>query len=455
MGVAGYPAEGVAEKPKALERGWETSPLFIDKEPLLDYHFYMDTFILFWQNILAEFQGQMIDVLGEAWIANVISLIMGILGTIAFFMQIPKKVKPIVIQYGDIIFKVEEKNAHGRHWVTLKGIELFLSISNLKNAVGIMEDMFVRIYTTDSYNPETVIYYITKRTIDGNEDNFTPFVLNPNSHISMKATFGQVEQSRSEKNISLDKNYAVDLYCKLIGIKKPFSIKSIITYNNSEIVNNELVLKNLNMNIERDKYSKELGNIYRATYKGIINFHFTNLFHDVKYYTYYIPKRYFIGIFESLFFLLTYAVSNSIAFFVNKRIIINEGKIIRSPRIRFGNSEHRLLMEKTMVVISKQIEKMLETINNGLKDEDKISLSTQGNNFTLTRFGKELKIYAPGDSAIYAQILENENTINIRYEIKESQWKIKYWSHNNRFITPYNMAINILNYFVLHTIVRR
>ena len=123
----------------------------------------MNNFIEFFQNIYIEIQEKMSNILGEAWLANVISLVMGILGTLAFFMQIPKKIKPVVIPNGDIIFKVEEKNVHNRHWTILNGIELSLSISNLKNSVGIMEDLFVRIYTTESYNPETVIYYATKK----------------------------------------------------------------------------------------------------------------------------------------------------------------------------------------------------------------------------------------------------------------------------------------------------
>ena len=271
----------------------------------------------------------------------------------------------------------------------------------------------------------------------------------------MKVYFGQVEHNRSEKNISIDKNYAVDIYYKIKGIRKPFSVKSIITFNNSKIVDNKLVLKNLNMNIERDKYKKELGKIYRSTYKGITNFHFTNLIHDIKYYLYYVPKRYFLGFFEALYLILKYIITNIIAFLIIRRIIIKEGKKIRTPRFSFGNKEHRLLMEKTMKIISNNIEKLIKVLNNSLKDENKIIFSTQVNSFSLMRFGKELNIYAPGDSSIYAQVLENENIINIKYEIKESRWGIKYWSYNNRFITPYNMAVNILNYFVLHTIVKR
>jgi len=415
----------------------------------------MNSIIEFIQNVFSGIQSKMLVILGEAWIANVISLIMGILGTLAFFMQIPKKIKPVVIQYGDIIFKVEEKNSHGRHWITLTGIELYLSVSNIKNAVGIMEDIFVRIYTTDSYNPETVIYYITKKTIDGIEDDFTPFILSPNSNISMKAFFGQVEQRRSEKIISLDRNYTVDIYYKIKDIKKPFSLKSIITFNNSKIDNNQLILKNLSMNIERDKYYKVLKKIYRSTYKGITNFHFTNLIQNIRYYFLYKPKQFFIGFFETLLFILKYIITNIIALFITRKIILKEGRKIRQPKITFGNKEHRLLMEKTMKNISKCIEKLIEGLNNGIKDENKIVFSLQGNGFNLTRFGKVIQTYAPGDSSIYAQVLDNENTINIHYQIKESRWGIKYWSYNNKFITPYNMAINILNYFALYTIVKR
>ncbi|MDR2535358.1 MAG: hypothetical protein LBD29_04910, partial [Treponema sp.] len=137
------------------------------------------------QEIINSLQTKMVALLGETWIANGISLIMGVLGTIAFFMQMPRKIKPIAIQYGDIALKVEEINSNRYHWIRLTGIELFLSLSNLKNAVGIIEDIFVRIYTTESYNPETDRYHATTISIDGNEATFVPFVLSPNSHISI------------------------------------------------------------------------------------------------------------------------------------------------------------------------------------------------------------------------------------------------------------------------------
>ena len=415
----------------------------------------MNSFINFLQDVFSLIQVKILSLFGEEWIANVISLIMGILGTIAFFRQIPKKIKPVVILYGDIIFEVEERTVHERHWITLTGIELFLSISNLKNAVGIMEDIFVRVYTIDSYNPETVIYYITKKTVDGIEDNFTPFILSPNSHISMKILFGQVEQRRSNKIISLDKNYAIDLFYKIKNIRKPFCLESIVTFNNSEIVNKKLKLINLNMNIERDKYYKRLRRTYKATYQGITNFHFSILMQKLKYYFYYSPKRYLIGIFESLIFIFKYILTNTIAFLISKKIIIKEGKIIRQGKIKIGDKENRYLTEKTMKNISRYIENIIEAINIGVKVEDKIILYPQGGNLTLERFGKKVEIYTAGDSSIYAQVLENENTINIRYEIKQSRWGIKHWTNNDRFITPYNMAINILNYFVLYTMARR
>jgi hypothetical protein len=195
-----------------------------------------------------EVQVKMISFLGEAWFANGISLIMGILGTFAFFMQKQKKIKPTVIQYGDIIFNVTEKNLFNQHVIDLNSSELNLSITNLKNAVGIMEDIFVRVYATESYQPETVIYFAKKITIDEKESDYTPFILSPNSHVSMKVLFGQVEHGRSEKAITLNNNYAIDIFYKLKGIKKPFNLNSIITFNKGKISENKLELINLSMN---------------------------------------------------------------------------------------------------------------------------------------------------------------------------------------------------------------
>jgi len=409
----------------------------------------------FFQNLINLFQERMFKLLGETWIANFIGLVMGFLGTIAFFMQIPKKIKPIVMQFGDVIFHVTEKKVNDQVWLYLDKIELSISISNLKNAVGIMEDMFVRVYCSDSYNPETVVYFPGKIITEGNEKDFTPFILGPNSHMSMKIIFGQVEHRRSVKTISTKNHYIIDLFYKIKGIKKPYAIKSIYTYNDGKIADDKLTLKNLSMNIERDKYYKNLRKPYKSTYNGIINFYFNNLLGDIKYRLYYLPKRYFFGLFETIALLLKYALTNIFAVVISKRVIISEGRKVRQPRIIWGNKEHRLITEKTMKEVYLHIEKLINEINNKTNNDDKIFLILQENNFLLQRHSKEIEVYMPGDSSIYAHDRNIEKIIYVKYDLEESRWGIKYWSYKNKFITPYNMAINILNHFVLHSIVKR
>ena len=93
-------------------------------------------------------------------------------------------------------------------------------------------------------------------------------------------------------------------------------------------------------------------------------------------------------------------------------------------------------------------------MNESLTEENKITLVKENNDFILSRFRNKLNVYSAGDSSIYAQVLERENTINLRFELKESKWGIKYWSYEGRFITKYNIAINILNYFALYSSVK-
>jgi hypothetical protein len=410
----------------------------------------------FLQNFINYFQERMVSLLGETWIANFISLVMGLLGTIAFFMQLPKKIKPIVMQSGDVIFHITKKEVDNQGWLDLNRIELSISISNLKNAVGIMEDMFVRVYCSDSFNSETVVYFPSKIIVEENENDFTPFILGPNSHMSMKIIFGQVEHSRSEKTITTENHYMIDLFYKIKGIKKPYAIKSIYTYNDGKIADGKLTLKNLTMNIERDKYYKNLRKTYKTTYNGIINFYFSNLLRDIKYKLYYLPKRYFLGLFETITLLLKYVLTNIFAIIIRKRVIISEGRKVRQPRITWGNKEHRLIAEKTMKKIYLHIEKLIKEINDKTNNnDDKIFLISQENNFLLRRHGEEIEVYMPGDSSIYAHDRNIEKIIYVKYDLEESMWGIKYWCYKNKFITPYNMAIKILNYFVLHSIVKR
>lgn len=413
-------------------------------------------FIDFLQNFINSFQAGMVSLLGEAWIANLISLVMSLLGTIAFFMQFPKKLKPIVMQFGDVFFHITEKKLdNNQSWLDLDKIELSVSISNLKNAVGIMEDMFVRVYCSDSYNPETVVYFPSKTITGEDENDFTPFILGPNSHTSMKIIFGKVEQYRSGKTISSKNHYIIDLFYKIKGKRKPYAIKSIYTFNDGKIVDGKLTLKNQTMNIERGKYYKNVKKTEKTTYKGIINVYFEKLLTSIKYRIYYLPKRYFFGLFETIALLIKYALTNTFAIVISKRVIISGGRKVWQPRITFGNKEHRAITEKTMKEVYLYIDKLIKEINDKADNDDKISLISNENNFLLQRHGNEIEVYMPGDSSIYAHDQKIEKVFYVKYELEESKWGIKYWSYKNKFITPYNMAINILNYFVLYSIVRR
>jgi len=101
------------------------------------------------------------------------------------------------------------------------------------------------------------------------------------------------------------------------------------------------------------------------------------------------------------------------------------------------------------------IDKLIKEINDKTNKDDEISLISHGNDFLLQRHGVEIEVYMPGDSAIYAHDRKIEKIFYVKYELEENKWGIRYWSYKNKFITPYNMAINILNYFVLYSIVRR
>jgi hypothetical protein len=400
---------------------------------------------------LEKFSLKMVGLLGTNWIANSISLAMGVLGTFSFFMQLPKRIRPIVIQYGDVVLTVDEHNARGRQWLSLNAIELLLIITNLKNAVGVIEDMFVRVYTTDSFNPETVIYFPTKKTIDGNEFDFSSFVLNPNSEYTMKICFGQVEQTRSEKIIAIDKQYAFDIYYKIKGRMKIFKLKTIVTFNNQNIENSKITLKNINMNIQRSKYYKRLKKIYRATYDGILDYIVQDKLFELKYNLLILPKRYFLGFFETVYYFLKYVFSNVFAYFINRPLIKNFIRKVRKVKITLGNEFYREFTKKTFVKMVKIIITIINDINNGLPEEDKIGINNENTRLRLNRFGKEITIYMPGDSMILAQVIEEENTINIEYQLRKSKWCIMYWSCNKKMITIYNMALKIINYFGLYT----
>jgi hypothetical protein len=404
--------------------------------------------------ILNEIQTKLISFLGEQYLANGISLIMGILGTIAFFLQKQKKIKPIIVQTGDITFNVTTKNMNNNTWIDLNSIELLLTISNPRNAIGILEDIFIRIYATDSYQPETVIYFANKKIIEDKKSEFTPFIISPNSNVSMKVEFGQVQHNRSEKTITLKDHYALDVFYKIKGIRKPIMMKTIFTYNVGKIENNQLEVKNLSMSIERDKYYKVRNKIYRSTYKGIINLYFDNKIYKIKRRIYYIPKQYIFGIFEIIICFCQFIITNAIAFLISKRIIVNEGRKIVNPKFSIGNAQHRLFCDKTLDRLFVYIEKIINDMNEGLLDDNKIIITRQGNKFEISRFLKKLEVYQPGDSSIYAYVRDGENKINLHFEIKESNWGLYYWSYENKFITQYNMAIKILNYFTLHTLIR-
>jgi hypothetical protein len=397
---------------------------------------------------------QVTPIFDEDWFANSISLAGGILGTIAFFMQLPKKIKPIAINTGNIEFEISEQGTAEQRIVKLESVKLSIVFSNSKKAFGVIEDVFIRIYTSGSFTPESVLYFPTSQITNGKTDAFTPIVLQPNSSASMLLVFGKLEETRSSKFISVDQHYIVDVFYKLRGRSKTMRIPSIYTYNPSEVVNGKIVLKNITQEVSRSSYINKLAPITKSLYKGVLGYVFTMAGHRIKRYIITLPINAILGIFESFTQITIATISNIIAYSIKRPIIIRYLKKIRTIRFKFGNSELKPITISAFDKIIQHIDKATTDINGSIPKTDHLLFKIEPGRGTLERNNKKIIIYMPGDTSIYAHDVASESALSLKFELNKNRWGFNYWTYNNNIITPFNIALMILNYFGFYSIHR-
>lgn len=394
-----------------------------------------------------KFLETIICIISEDWFANSIGLIGGVLGALAFFFQLPKRLKPVIITNGDVEFIIQEKQNNGHHWATLESIQLSISITNQKNAYGIIEDIFIRVYSSDSFNPVADLYFPTKICIENYESVFTPIVLNPESLVNLRITFSESESGKSKKVIDENNSYIVDIYYKLRGKKKTICLPSIITFRSKDKKDNLLLLKNMTRVIERQKYSKKLGKLYSSNYDGILGYVIQDIKLAIKYKLFLNPKNTIKDFVLTIVYFFHTMFSNLIAVIVIKPIIIGQSKNPFKHRVTFGDPEKKPITQKHFQRLLKYTEDIVKQINKNIVTENCIIIEKTDKKMILRRKDKKLDIYMPGDTSIYAQVLESENTINLQFELKKNKIGLFYWIYNKKKISIYNMAILIINYF--------
>jgi hypothetical protein len=393
---------------------------------------------LFGMNIDAN---PIIDFIRDDAFANVIGFAGGILGAVAFFSQLPKKVKPL-------FFNSEYTNIYlGTDGSTIEKIESKFVLHNASNKYCIITDVFAKIYESDSYTPDEDIYHATEVSKEDKPSSFTAIYVQPNETCEFDIILGENTSGRSKKRLYEERSYTIEVYFVIDG-KRLYMLPRDDTFTIKVKKDERIVLKSLTKAVKREKYERTIKKEKKhiSFYKGVINRFLADVGHFIKYKIIKRPIWIVRDIIQWVilrpYFLYLFLKNKVLTVTVFKRYGMRTFRTV----VTSGDASKRTVSEKTINKLSKKLNKMIINIKtkNG---NDAISIRSNDREIDLSKNKFTLHLYISGDGYINAHELKKESIIQLHFEYKD-KYIFSYWNYNNRIVSISEMANIIFNYFI-------
>jgi hypothetical protein len=389
----------------------------------------------------------LVNLLRDNAFTNILALIGGLFGFIAFIMQLPKTIKPILFESEKTIIHLGEDGS------TIEKIEMNFSIHNKSKRNCIITDIFARIYESDSYTPDDDIYHVTSIKNTEAIQDFTILYIPSNDVSTFNIELADNSIRRSKKRFQTGRSYIIEIYC-IINNKKMKMFFRSESFSINEIVGNIIKLKSITKTLARSKFEEKITNKKKKIHyhNGIIYTFLSDCNHFIKYKIIRRPlwiicditKWVLLRPYFFLLFLRNVILSNT--------IFIKYG--IRTYRtVTFFDEEGR---KKTMLPLKKlgyYLNKSITKINKK-SISSKVIIEEKGTEINLTKNDLKLHIYLPGGENIYVQELREGSEINLQFNYRKN-YLFNYWHYNKRIITIREMATIILNYFIDWSLYKR
>jgi hypothetical protein len=389
-----------------------------------------------------------IELLRDSAITNILALIGGLFGFIAFIMQLPRTIKPLLFENEKTFIYLGEDSS------TIDKIELNFSIHNKSKKNCIITDIFARIYENDSYTPDDDVYHVTG--IKNNEviQDFTVLYIPSNNVSTFNIELADNSIGRPKKKFQNGRSYTTEIYCIMYNKKMNMFFKSE-SFSVNEIVDNIIKLKSITKTLARGKFEDKIANRKKVIYyhNGIVYRFFSECYHFIKNRIIVYPLLIIYDIIKWVllrpyFFLLI--IRNVI---LSKTIFIKYG-IITNKTLSFFEKENRKKNESPLKELGYYLNKSITRINKKSNSEN-IFMEEKETEITLTKNGLIVYIYlVPIGGNINVQELSEKARINLHF-FYFKKILFGYWYYNKRIINIREMATVILNYFIDASLYRR
>jgi hypothetical protein len=384
---------------------------------------------------------KLVEIIRDNAFTNILSLIGGFFGLIAFIMQIPRNTKLL-------LFNSEKTNIFlDKDGSTIDKIELCFSIQNKSKKNCIITDIFAKIYENDSYTPDVDIYHVTTLKRAEEKSDFTILYIPADEVFSYTIELSDNLSERSKKRFQNGRSYTIEMYC-VKDNKKVIMFSRSESFSFNEIDNNCIKLKSITKTIERDKFENKIKKKKKAIRynNGIIYTFLYDLNHFIKYKL--LRRPFWITfdlikwlILQPYYFLLF--VKNTI---LSNTIFISYGSKTYKNSAFFTDREEREKMKMPLKKLSYYLNNSVKKINkkNNLQN---IIIEIKEDEINLEKNGLKLHIYLPGGDNIIAQELKEGSKIFVQFSYNKN-YLFYYWYYNKRIINIREMASIILNYFL-------
>lgn len=386
----------------------------------------------------------LVTAFGNNAVTNAIGLVGGILGAIAFFSQLPKKLKPILLSTDFVKIQL------GTDLSSIESIQANFTMFNKSNQNLLITDLFVKIYENNSYTPDEDIYHATRASDGEIERDFSALMVEPSSSRAFTVYLGENLSGRSKKRINKNGLYSIEIYAVLNGTKIE-KFPRIDSFNVKEQKDAPILLTSLTKAVERNRIEDRIKRfpMHSSNYKGLRERFGADLWHFVKYKLILRPFWLMRDIVGWMMLHARFLCKWLINWLVFQIIFKRYGTKTYRSRVTIGDKNKAAATSITL----KKLHKILDGLTKAINKENggPIVLSTNDREINLEKNSYKLKIYASGDGHISVHRLEAHPEIRLSFNLQNKYFS-QYWQYERRLVSLHEMAIIILDLFLERTL---
>jgi hypothetical protein len=357
------------------------------------------------------------------------------LGVLTFINQFVVSFKPRIFinNYFRISYFENKK-------LEIESIVVCLTISNSKNAYGIIDDISIGIHETNVVQPRYKFMFPEGISTDNQDYKaFSPIILSPKSHSTV---FIRFKNSKYEHTILGSDQFNFDIFCKYPHKRKWVKNASMHLYKYDDEPSAERNYKLINFDIEREPLRKSKLKPEANTYKGNIGRRLHLLKKRISF-SLKLPVRIMLGAITTLFIIMYVSIHNAINWGILKNIALKESRKKHGVTVTMQDRDN--YVDSTFRSTAKNVERLIKKSKTG----NPIVIKMENNAFELSRDGYSVRVISSGYESIYTSSGKAPTNINLEFLAKKTNIGYRYWVCDGKIVSRYGIALMIFDHFCL------